>query len=59
MRRSAKAATAAPVRTPAERCDDIESEFLGIWLGLGRLREKLLALTARNSTEPCPRCSSH
>ena len=27
--------------------DDIESEFLGLWLDIARLREKVLALAAR------------
>jgi hypothetical protein len=54
MSRSAKPATvpAAPDRTPANGVDDIESEFLGIWLGVARLREKVLALTGRAEPRP-------
>ena len=54
MSRYARPATvpAAPARTPADGADDIESEFLGIWLGIARLREKVLALTSRAEPRP-------
>ena len=54
MSRSARPATVptAPARTPADGADDIESEFLGIWLGIARLREKVLALTSRAEPRP-------
>jgi hypothetical protein len=38
--------TAASERGKTNVYDDIESEFLGIWLGLARLREKLRNLAA-------------
>jgi hypothetical protein len=38
--------TAASERGKTNVYDDIESEFLGIWLGLARLREKLRSLGA-------------
>lgn len=37
---------AASGRRP-DGIDDIESEFLGLWMDLARLREKVLALAAR------------
>ena len=49
MRRSATPAT-APDRTPANGVDDIESEFLGLWLDVARLREKVLALIRRTES---------
>jgi hypothetical protein len=58
MSRSAK--TIAPPATSgcgaASTCDDIESEFLGIWLGLARLREKIRRLAAAGdlATAPAP-----
>jgi len=51
MSRSAKT-TDRPIgseHAPAEACDDIENEFLGIWLGLARLREKVRHLAAREA----------
>lgn len=49
MSRSAKpAADYVPART----YDEIESEFLGLWLDIARLREKVLALISR--AEPPP-----
>jgi hypothetical protein len=54
MSRTAKPATArsGSSRGAGDDNDEIESEFLGIWLGIARLREKVLALTGR--TEPRP-----
>ena len=50
MSRSAKPGTiAASERGVANVYDDIESEFLGIWLGLARLREKIRNLAARDT----------
>ena len=48
MSRSAKPGTmtAASERGKSNVYDDIESDFLGIWLGLARLREKLRSLAA-------------
>ena len=40
-------------RRPADLYEDLENEFLGIWLGLARLREKMRCLTARE-TAPAP-----
>lgn len=56
MSRSAKPATvpAARGRTPADSVDDIESEFLGMWMGIARLREKVLALASRAEPRPQP-----
>ena len=53
MSRSAKSGDgpAASDRRPANVYDDIESEFLGIWLGLARLREKIRNL-AGGETAP-------
>jgi hypothetical protein len=42
---------AAPDGMAIHSIDDIESEFLGIWLDVARLREKVLALIGR--IEPC------
>jgi hypothetical protein len=49
MNRSAKAAPvpSAPDGMAVYSVDDIESEFLGIWLDVARLREKVLALISR------------
>ena len=49
MKRSAKPGSgpAAPDRLAASSVDEIEGEFLGIWLDLARLGEKLLALLSR------------
>jgi hypothetical protein len=57
MSRSAKPATvpATPDRTPAESVDDIESEFLGLWLDVARLRDKVLALISRTEARPSVR----
>lgn len=54
MSRSAKPATVPAARghTPADSVDDIESEFLGMWLSIARLREKVLALTSRAEPRP-------
>jgi len=49
MSRSAKP---APDRTPARPHDEIENEFLGIWLDIARLREKVLALISRAEPRP-------
>lgn len=56
MSRSAKPTTApaARDRTPAVSMDDIESEFLGMWMGIARLREKVLALASRAEPRPQP-----
>jgi hypothetical protein len=54
MSRSAKSTgrPAGPERGSADACDDIEIEFLGIWLGLARLREKVRYLTVRDTSPP-------
>jgi hypothetical protein len=51
MSRSAKTVDgpARAERGPGNAYDEIESEFLGIWLGLARLREKVRLLTAREA----------
>lgn len=56
MSRPAKPGTmaAASERGVANVYDDIESEFLGIWLGLARLREKIRNLAARETTPRRP-----
>jgi len=55
MSRSAET-SAGSGRRPDIACrDDIESEFLGIWLGLARLREKVRRLTAREAAAHAPR----
>jgi len=54
MSRSAKFAEASAgtgARTDVV-WDDIESEFLGIWLGLARLREKIRHLAAARHRRP-------
>jgi len=35
--------------------DDIESEFLGLWMDIARLREKVLALAGGAMPPPSPR----
>lgn len=54
MSRSAKPATvpAGPQHTAADAYDEIEGEFLGISIILGRLREQLLALARRAEARP-------
>ena len=54
MSRPAKPAPlpAAPDRMAVYGVDDIESEFLGIWLDVARLREKVLALISRIEPRP-------
>ena len=49
MNRSAKPAalSAAPDSLTACSTDEIESEFLGLWLDVARLREKVLTLLSR------------
>jgi hypothetical protein len=53
MRRSAKPAPAPVVvrRGAVESYDEIESEFLGIWLGIARLHEKVIALASRREPQ--------
>lgn len=53
MSRSAntREAPAGSDRRTANAYDDIEDEFLGIWLGLARLRERIRQLATR---EPAP-----
>ena len=58
MSRSAKFAEAAagPIHRSDTGCDDdIESEFLGIWLGLARLREKIRHLASCETPPHAPR----
>ena len=43
---------ARPGRGAGDSYDEIESEFLGIWLGIARLREKVLALASRTESRP-------
>jgi len=56
MSRSAKPASmaAASERGAVSVYDDIESEFLGIWLGLARLREKIRNLAGHETTPRRP-----
>jgi hypothetical protein len=46
MNRSAKPAT-TPDRMSADTIDEIDNEFLGIWLDVARLREQVRALLNR------------
>ena len=57
MSRSAKSAeTSGSIRrVDIAGSDDIENEFLGIWLSLARLREKVRLLTASEAAMPAPR----
>jgi hypothetical protein len=53
MTRSAKPSTApAGPHTAAVVCEEIEGEFLGISIILGRMREQLLALARRADARP-------
>jgi hypothetical protein len=45
---------AASERGAVSVYDDIESEFLGIWLGLARLREKIRNLAGHETTPRRP-----
>ena len=45
--------TGGSERRPADLYEEIENEFLGVWMGLARLREKVRRMTARE-TAPAP-----
>jgi len=56
MTRSAKPGRGgAAMDGRADTVDDIESEFLGLWMDIARLREKVLALIAGALPPPGPR----
>lgn len=39
-------------RRRSEADDEIETEFLGVWMAIARLREKVLALAAGAPAQP-------